>query len=75
MSAAPWLRFVFNILCATSTSCEVGVRAIADFLAELRKRDDVRSLTDRYMPFAEFNRLIGVTDQMALADRYKEDGV
>ena len=51
------------------------MRAIADFLAELRTRDDVLSLSDRYMPFAEFNRLIGVTDQMALAERYKEDGV
>ena len=26
---------------------------------------------DRYVPFAEFNDLIGVTEQMALGDRYK----
>src|SRR5207249_6728432 len=37
----------------------VGVRAIADFLAEVRKRDDVLSLAERYISFAEFNRLIG----------------
>jgi 2,3-dimethylmalate lyase len=49
----------------------VGVRAIAQFLAEVKTRDDVLSLTDRYMPFSEFNRLIGVMDQMAMADRYK----
>src|SRR5213083_19766 len=37
----------------------VGVKAIADFLGEVRKRDDVLSLTDRYMHFSDFNRLIG----------------
>jgi 2,3-dimethylmalate lyase len=52
----------------------VGVRAIADFLAELRKRDDVLSLSDRYFSFAEFNRLIGVTDQMKMAARYQDEG-
>jgi len=52
----------------------VGVRAIAEFLAEVRRHDDVLSLSDRYMPFGEFNRLIGVMDQMAMAERYKEDG-
>jgi 2-methylisocitrate lyase-like PEP mutase family enzyme len=50
----------------------VGVRAIADFLAEVKQRDDVLSLTDRYMPFGDFNRLIGAVEQMALADRYKD---
>jgi len=30
-------------------------------------------MTDRYMHFSDFNRLIGVMDQMAMADRYKED--
>lgn len=50
----------------------VGVRAIADFLVQARERDDVLSLTDRYMPFGDFNRLIGAVEQMALADRYKD---
>ena len=50
----------------------VGVRAIADFLGEVKQRDDVLSMTDRYMPFGDFNRLIGAVDQMALADRYKD---
>jgi len=50
----------------------VGVRAIADFLAQVKQRDDVLSLTDRYMPFGDFNRLIGAVEQMALADRYKD---
>jgi 2-methylisocitrate lyase-like PEP mutase family enzyme len=52
----------------------VGVRAIAEFLVEVNKRDDVRSLSERYMPFADFNRLIGALEQMALADRYKDGG-
>ena len=50
----------------------VGVRAIAQFLGEVKQRDDVLSMTDRYMPFADFNRLIGAVEQMALADRYKD---
>ena len=50
----------------------VGVRAIAEFLVEVKQRDDVLSLTDRYMAFGDFNRLIGAVEQMALADRYKE---
>jgi 2-methylisocitrate lyase-like PEP mutase family enzyme len=50
----------------------VGVRAIADFLLQLRQRDDVLSMADRYMPFGDFNRLIGAVEQMALAERYKE---
>ena len=50
----------------------VATKAMADFLAEVRRRDDVLALADRYFPFAEFNRLIGAVDQMALADRYKD---
>jgi 2-methylisocitrate lyase-like PEP mutase family enzyme len=52
----------------------VGVRAIAQFLGEVKQRDDVLSLTDRYMPFGDFNRLIGAEEQMALADRYRDGG-
>ncbi|HEX3175276.1 MAG TPA: isocitrate lyase/PEP mutase family protein [Methylomirabilota bacterium] len=50
----------------------VGVRAIAQFLVEVKQRDDVLSLADRYMPFGDFNRLIGAVEQMAMADRYKD---
>jgi len=50
----------------------VATKAMADFLAEVRRRDDVLALGDRYFSFAEFNRLIGAVDQMALADRYKD---
>ena len=49
----------------------VGVRAIDEFLREVKARDDVRALADRYMPFRDFNQLIGVTAQMALAERYQ----
>ena len=51
----------------------VGVRAIADFLGELKKRDDVKALGDRYMPFAEFNQLIGAMAMMEAADRYRDE--
>src|SRR5213593_2130819 len=47
----------------------VATKAMADFLGEVRRRDDVLALADRYFSFAEFNTLIGVTDQMALAER------
>ncbi|MGH7356762.1 MAG: isocitrate lyase/PEP mutase family protein [Candidatus Rokuibacteriota bacterium] len=49
----------------------VGVRAIDEFLREVKARDDVGALADRYMPFRDFNQLIGVTAQMALAERYQ----
>jgi 2-methylisocitrate lyase-like PEP mutase family enzyme len=51
----------------------VGVRAIADFLGELKTRDDVTSLGERYMPFAEFNQLIGAMAMMEAADRYRDE--
>jgi 2-methylisocitrate lyase-like PEP mutase family enzyme len=51
----------------------VGVQAIAAFLDEARRRDDVTSLAERYMPFREFNELIGVTAQLELAERYRDD--
>lgn len=51
----------------------VGVRAIAEFLGELKTRDDVTALADRYMPFAEFNQLIGAMAMMEAADRYRDE--
>ena len=51
----------------------VGVRAIDEFLREVKARDDVLALTERYMPFRDFNQLIGVTAQMSLAERYQSE--
>jgi carboxyvinyl-carboxyphosphonate phosphorylmutase len=51
----------------------VGVQAIRAFLAEAKTRDDVLSLRDRYMNFRDFNELIGVTAQLELAERYRDD--
>jgi len=48
----------------------VAVKAIADFLGEVRAGDDVLRLADRYARFQDFNELIGVTDQLRLAERY-----
>jgi 2,3-dimethylmalate lyase len=49
----------------------VAARAMADFLAGLRERDDVRALSTPSMSFADFNELIGTTEQVTLADRYR----
>jgi len=49
----------------------VAVKAIQGFLAGVKEKDDVLAFADRYIPFAEFNELIGVTEQMALGERYK----
>ncbi len=48
-----------------------AARAIAEYLQALKATDDPASLDDRLMPFADFNDLIGVTEFLALADRYE----
>jgi len=48
----------------------VAVKAMADFLREVRTADDLSWLADRYVSFRDFNDLIGVTEQLRLADRY-----
>ncbi len=50
----------------------VATKAMADYLAQVRTRDDVQALTTQGLPFTEFNALIGATEQMALADRYQD---
>ncbi len=51
----------------------VAARAMADFLSEVKANDDVGALTTRYLPFREFNELIGVATHLALAERYQSD--
>jgi len=48
----------------------VAVRAIQTFLREVRDGDAVLPFGDRYIPFKEFNELIGVTEQFTLGERY-----
>src|SRR5213593_3721171 len=50
----------------------VAVQAMRDFLTAAKARDDVQALKDRYMPFRDFNELIGVNAQLALAERYAD---
>jgi 2-methylisocitrate lyase-like PEP mutase family enzyme len=50
----------------------VATRAVADFLTDLKRRDDVRELGHRYLDFREFNDLIGVAAHLALAERYQD---
>ncbi len=49
----------------------VATRAMADYLQALRATDDPATLDDRLISFSEFNDLIGVTEFLALADRYE----
>jgi len=64
----------FAIILLPVDTLLVGMKAVAAFLGDVRARDDVTSLTERYMPFGELNELIGVTAQLALAERYAGDG-
>jgi 2,3-dimethylmalate lyase len=50
----------------------IAARAIQSFLRSLREGDAVSPLADRYIPFNEFNDLIGVAEQFALGRRYAE---
>ncbi len=49
----------------------VAVKAIHEFLAGVKAEDDVLRFADRYIPFREFNELIGVPEQIPFGDRYK----
>jgi 2-methylisocitrate lyase-like PEP mutase family enzyme len=60
----------FAIILLPVDTLLVGVKAMADFLREVKTRDDVLTLADRYIPFREFNDLIGVNAQLALAQQY-----
>jgi 2-methylisocitrate lyase-like PEP mutase family enzyme len=51
----------------------VAANAIQAFLRDLRAADDVLGFADRAMSFSDFNELIGLTEQQALADRYARD--
>ena len=60
----------FAIILLPVDTLLVGVKAMADFLREVKTRDDVLALADRYISFQEFNDLIGVNAQLALAQQY-----
>ena len=51
-----------------------AARAIDAYLRDLRAIDDTRALADRTMAFADFNELIGVAEQLRLAERYAAGG-
>lgn len=48
-----------------------AARAVAAYLEAVRAADDPASLDDRLMPFTEFNDLLGVTELLAMAERYE----
>jgi len=48
----------------------VAARAIQSFLRELKEGDAALPLAERYIPFKEFNELIGVPEQFSLGQRY-----
>jgi len=63
----------FAIILLPVDTLLVAAQAMRAFLGQVKTRDDVLSLGDRYMPFGDFNDLIGVTAQLALAERYRDD--
>ena len=63
----------FAIILLPVDTLLVAAQAMRAFLGQVKARDDVLSLGDRYMPFGDFNDLIGVTAQLALAERYRDD--
>ncbi len=65
-------RLGFAVILLPVDTLLVAARAVGEFLRDLEARDDVHGLADRYMPFTEFNELIGVREQLALADRYRD---
>ena len=48
----------------------VAARAIQSFLRELKEGDAALPLADRYIPFQEFNELIGVPEKVTLGQHY-----
>ncbi len=48
----------------------VAAGAIQSFLRELKEGDAALPLADRYIPFQEFNELIGVPEQFTLGQHY-----
>jgi 2-methylisocitrate lyase-like PEP mutase family enzyme len=63
------LRFAIIILPVDTLL--VAAQAMRTFLADVKARDDALSLADRYLPFRDFNALIGVGAQLDLAERYR----
>ena len=62
----------FAIILLPIDTLLVAAKAIQGFLRDLAGRDDVAPLYDRYLSFAEFNELIGVPAQLALAEAYRD---
>ncbi|MBI4246976.1 MAG: isocitrate lyase/PEP mutase family protein [Candidatus Rokubacteria bacterium] len=65
-------RLGYAIILLPVDTLLVAAQAMAAFLHDLRRGDDARVLGERYMPFAEFNELIGVAAHLALAERYRD---
>jgi 2-methylisocitrate lyase-like PEP mutase family enzyme len=75
---SPVLRFRrlrelgFAIILLPIDTLLVAAKAMQGFLRDLRAGDEVGPLADRYLSFAEFNELIGVNAQLALAETYED---
>ena len=50
-----------------------AAQAMADYLQALKTTDEPATLDDRLIQFSEFNDLIGVTEFLALTDRYESN--
>jgi len=63
-------RLGYAIILLPVDTLFVAARAIQSFLDDLRAGGEVAPLAGRRMPFADFNELIGVADQLVLGERY-----
>ena len=64
----------YAIILLPVDSLLTAARAMQAFLGGLRAADELSPFLDREMTFAEFNDLIGVDEQLRLAERYAAGG-
>ena len=62
----------FAIIILPVDTLLVATKAMASYLAQVRSDDSVQALATAGLPFMEFNALIGASEQMTLAERYRD---
>ena len=60
----------YRIVLFANTALRLGVRAVQEGLAVLRADGSSRAVSDRLLPWDERQRLVGLADFRALAERY-----
>ena len=70
LAAADFGRLGYRVVLFANTALRLAALAVQQGLAELRREGSSRSLADRLLPWDERQRLVGLDDYRALADRY-----